>query len=184
MPAVIALLRGVNVGGNNIIKMEALRSLCCALGLQDAQTYVQSGNVVFRSKAANLPKLAAQIESAIEAEAGFRPSVILRTAAEWKDAISRNPFAGRSGIEPGKLLLYALASDPGDDARNRVRAIPAAPEELHIHNRELYIYFPNGQGRPRLSMPAVERALKVPGSGRNWNTVLKLLEMAESFGAR
>jgi uncharacterized protein (DUF1697 family) len=184
MPAVIALLRGVNVGGNNMIKMEALRSLCGSLGLKDAQTYVQSGNVVFRCKASNLPKLAAQIESAIEAEVGFRPSVILRTTAEWKDAIARNPFAGREGIEPGKLLLYALASDPGDEARARVRAIPAAPEELHIHSRELYIYFPNGQGRPKLSMPAVERSLKVPGSGRNWNTVLKLLEMAESLDAK
>ncbi len=184
MPAVIALLRGVNVGGRNMLKMETLRSLCGALRLQDAQTYIQSGNIVFRTKTANLPKLAAQIESAIETEFGFRPSVILRTTPEWKDAIARNPFARRSDVASNKLLFYALAADPGDDARERVRAIPAAPEELHILGRELYIYFPTGQGRPTLSMPAVERALKVPGSGRNWNTVLKLLEMAEALEAK
>ncbi len=163
--------------------MEALRSVCESLKLRDAQTYIQSGNIVFRSKEADPVKLAVRIEKAIEAQFGFRPPVILRTTSEWRAAIARNPFAGRPEVEPGKLLVHFLAGDPGDVAREKARSVPAVPEELHIFERELYIYFPNGMGRPKVSMAAVERALKVLGSGRNWNSVLKLLEMAERLEA-
>jgi uncharacterized protein (DUF1697 family) len=179
MPVFIALLRGVNLAQHNRMKMETLRAVCESLKLRDVQTYVQSGNIVFRAKETDKTKLAARIERAIESEFGFRPPVILRTAAEWKQAIARNPFAGRAGIEPAKLLVHFLADDPGEEARARARTVPAAPEEIHMFERELYIYFPNGMARPKLSLPAVERAFKVAGSGRNWNSVLKLLEMAE-----
>src|SRR5437763_2800876 len=84
MPVIISLLRGVNVGGHNLIRMEALRTLYESLGLQDSQTYVQSGNVVFRTKERNLPRLTKQIEDAIERIFGFRPAVIVRTPAELK----------------------------------------------------------------------------------------------------
>ncbi|MGA7239400.1 MAG: DUF1697 domain-containing protein [Bryobacteraceae bacterium] len=179
MPVYIALLRGVNLLSHNRIKMDVLRSVCESIKLRDVQTYIQSGNIVFRTKETNTAKLTARIERAIEAEFGCRPAVILRTTSQWKDAIARNPFASRSGIEPNKLLVHFLAGDPGDEAREKVRAIPPAAEELHIFERELYIHFPNGMARPKLSMPAIERALKVTGSGRNWNSVMKLLEMAE-----
>jgi uncharacterized protein (DUF1697 family) len=179
MPVYIALLRGVNLLSHNRIKMDALRTLCESIKLRDVQTYIQSGNIVFRTKETNEAKLAARLERAIEAEFGCRPPVILRTTSQWKATIARNPFAARSGIEPNKLLVHFLVGDPGDEEREKVRAIPPAPEELHVFERELYIHFPNGMARPKLSMPAVERALKVTGSGRNWNSVLKLLEMAE-----
>jgi uncharacterized protein (DUF1697 family) len=183
MPVFIALLRGVNLARHNRMKMDALRGVCESLKLRDVQTYIQSGNIVFRSKEADSIKLAARIEKAIEAQFGFRPPVILRTTSEWKAAIARNPFAGRAEVEPGKLLVHFFAGDPGDEAREKARGVPAAPEELHIFERELYIYFPMGMARPKLSMAAVERALKVSGSGRNWNSVLKLLEMAEHLEA-
>ncbi len=181
MPVFIALLRGVNLAKNNRMKMETLRAVCESLKLRDVQTYIQSGNIVFRAKETDPAKLAARIELAIEAEFGFRPPVILRTVAEWKDAIARNPYASRSDIEPGRLLVHFLAGDPGEDARVKARAVPPAPEELHVFERELYIYFPNGMARPKLKFPAVERALQITGSGRNWNSVLKLLEMAETL---
>ena len=179
MPVFIALLRGVNLASHNRMKMETLRAVCESLKLRDVQTYVQSGNIVFRTKEEDEAKLAARVERAIEAEFGFRPPVILRTTEHWKRAIERNPFAGRAGIEPAKLLVHFLASDPGESAREKARAVPASPDEVHFFERELYIYFPNGMARPKLSVAGVERALKVSGSGRNWNTVLKLLEMAE-----
>jgi uncharacterized protein (DUF1697 family) len=182
MTALIALLRGVNLG-NRRMSMEQLRTLLEGLGLRDVQTYIQSGNAVFRAQERGLPKLPRRIEEAIEREFGFQSDVILRTAAEVSGVIARNPFAGRSEIVPGKLLVWFLAADPGDEVRNRVLAIPAAPEEVRVDRRELYIYFPNGQARPKLSMAAVERALNLPGTGRNWNTVLKLLEMAEVLNA-
>src|ERR1039458_3254224 len=96
MPVVISMLRGVNVGGHNKIKMDALRELCASLKLRDPQTYVQSGNVVFRSDDRDLVPLGRRIEQAIERKFGFRPAVILRTAAELRDVIARNPFASRS----------------------------------------------------------------------------------------
>jgi uncharacterized protein (DUF1697 family) len=185
MPVVICMLRAVNVGGHNKIKMDALRELCASLKLRDPQTYVQSGNVVFfAAEDTDLVALARRIEQAIERKAGFRPDVILRTAAELRDVIARNPFASRSGIEPNRLLVTFLASHPSAEARKKVLAIKTDPEELRIDGRELYTYFPNGMGRPKLSWPMVERTLAIPGTGRNWNTVIKLLEMAESLETR
>ena len=181
MAVMVAMLRGVNVTGHNMIKMEALRALCESLGLRDAQTYVQSGNVVFRTKERNLAALAKRIEDAIERGFGFRPDVILRTTSEIKDAIARNPFAGRRGIHPGKLLVTFLASAPSAEGRERVLKIKADPEELFIDGREVYIYFPNGMARPKLSWSAIGKMLGTSGTGRNWNSVTKLLEMAEKL---
>jgi len=184
MPVVICMLRGVNVGGHNKIKMDALRELCISLKLRDPQTYLQSGNVVFQTNVEDLGLLARRIEQAIEQKFGFRPSVILRTAAELRDAIARNPFASRQNIEPSKLAVTFLAGEPTAAARGKLLAIPAAPEELRIDGRELFTYFPNGMARPKLSWPLVERTLAIPGTSRNWNTVTKLLELAESREAQ
>lgn len=181
MTVVISLLRGVNVGGHNQIKMEALRALYESLGLLDVQTHIQSGNVVFRTKGRDLALLAKRIGDGIEQGFGFRPGVILRTPAELRDAIARNPFRERPGIEPSKLLVTFLLSDPGAEAREKVLGIKADPEELRIEGRELYVHYPNGMGRTKLPAALIEKILKTPGTGRNWNTVTKLLEMAEKL---
>lgn len=183
MPVVVSMLRGVNVGGHNMIRMEALRKLCEALGLRDVRTYVQSGNVVFRTGRRDMGQLAAMIEDAIEREAGFRPAVVLRTAAELRDVIARNPFAERDGIEPGKLIITFFASEPGNDAREKVLAMKTDPEEVRLDGREMYVWFPNGMGRTKLPVAGIEKTLKTPGTGRNWNTVTKLLDMAEALEA-
>src|ERR1700684_1843356 len=112
MTSVVSLLRGVNVGGHNMIKMEALRALHESIGLRDVRSYVQSGNVVFRTERKELAPLAQKIEDAIESKFGFRPPVVLRTAAELREVVAKNPFAKRSGIEPGKLLVSFLFDDP------------------------------------------------------------------------
>jgi len=151
MPAIVSMLRGVNVGGHNMIKMEALRALYTSLKLRDPRTYVQSGNVVFHAAARDLVKLGVQIEKAIEQSVGFRPTVVLRTAAEMRDVVERNPFAGRSGIEPGKLAVVFLARDPGQEALDRLVSLQPAPEELRVGGRELYVYYPEGMGRSKFS---------------------------------
>lgn len=181
MPVIICMLRGVNVGGHNMIKMDALKALCVSLKLKDPQTYVQSGNVIFKTEEEDHTKLATRIQDAIERKIGFRPNVMLRTAADMRSVVARNPFAKRSGIEPGKLLVNFLASDPGKDAREKAQAIKIGPEELHLMGREAYIYFPNGQGRSKFPWPAIERALGTSGTGRNWNSVTKMLEIAEKM---
>ena len=183
MAVVISMLRGVNVGGHYKIKMEALRALYESLGLRDAQTYVQSGNVVFRTKERNLGALAKRMEDAIEQSFGFRPAVIVRTTSELKGAIARNPFARRRGIDPSKLLVTFLADDPSAEGRDRVLKIKAEPEELFIDGREVYIYFTNGMARPKLSWAAIGKMLGTSGTGRNWNSVTKLLEIAEKLEA-
>ena len=181
MPVVIALLRAVNVGGHGKIKMEELRALCTSLKLRQAQTYVQSGNVVFKTDERNLAKLSERIQSEIEHRLGVRTDVFLRTPGDMRDVIARNPFAKRRGIEPSKLLVYFLTTDPGIEALVQASELKIAPEKLFPSERELYIYFPNGMGRPKLSWPVLQRILKTPGTGRNWNTVTKLMAMAEAM---
>lgn len=178
------MLRGVNVGGHHKIKMDALRALYESLGFESPQTFIQSGNVIFKTAEAALAGVAVKIENQIECVFGFRPRVILRTTAELRSVITRNPFANRSGIDGSKLTVNFLAGDPGPEARDKVREIKADPEELHIHERELYIYFPNGMGQSKLPAAAIDRALKIPGTMRNWNSVLKLRDMAEAMDSR
>ena len=174
------MLRGVNVGGHGKIKMDALRALCKELQLEDAQTYVQSGNVVFRAKESNESKLGTKIQHAIEHEFGFAPAVILRTTQEMRAVIKANPFAKRKDIEPGKLLVDFLREPPSGELEARIAALKPSPEELHLVGRELYIYFPNGQGQSKF-VPMLDRVLRDSVTGRNWNSVTKLLEMAEAL---
>jgi uncharacterized protein (DUF1697 family) len=180
MTVMICLLRGVNVGGHNMIKMDALRALCESLGHSKVQTYVQSGNVVFQTGERDGAKLAAKIEDDIAKKNGFRPDVILRTAAEMREVIAKNPFAKRNGIEPGKLIVTFLADQLSAKMKAAVLGLKPDLEEIRVHGRELYIYFPDGSGRSKL-VPLLSRVLKNKGAGRNWNTVLKLLEMAEKL---
>jgi len=183
MTVLISLLRGVNVGAHNRIKMEPLRALYESLGLRNAQTCLQSGNVIFKAPAQDLARLTTRIGNGIERTFGFCPDVIIRTSSELRDVIARNPFAMRPGIDPSRLLVTFLAGDPGAEARDSVLRIKADPEELRIHRREVYIYYPNGMARPKLPAALIERTLKTPGTGRNLNTFTKLLEIAERLEA-
>src|SRR6266446_5636200 len=151
MPVLISMLRAVNVGGHCQIKMEALRTLYSSLKFENPQTYVQSGNVIFKTNERDLA------------------------------LIAKNPFAERANIEPNKLLVTFLASDPSTEARENLRKQKFAPEELHVADRELYIYFPNGIGKSKLPWSRLDKILQTPGTGRNWNSVTKMLEIAEKL---
>ena len=181
MAIFIALLRGINIGGHHKIKMDALLKLCESLGFQSVQTYLQSGNVIFRSRDDNAARVSKKIQDAIERKAGFRIDVMLRTITELREAIARNPFANRRGIEPNKFGLTFLEQAPSREQRENLLKLNITPEELHLEGRELYIYFTNGMARPSFSPPVIERTLKTPGTTRNWNTVSKLLEIAEGM---
>lgn len=178
MPVIVSLLRGVNVGGHTI-KMDALRALYESLGLRKVETFIQSGNVVFTTQARDLGALTKRIEDAIEKSYGFRCHAILRNAAEMRDALARNPFAERPGIDPAKLLITFLAGDPDPDGCAKVCGMDIHPEELHIDGREVYVYFPNGMARPKLSWHLIGKCLKMPATARNLSTVQKLLAIAE-----
>ncbi len=180
MQAIIAMLRGVNVGPHNRISMQALRAMCGTLDLQGAQTYVQSGNVVFRSTERNLSALAKRFEDAFEKTFGFRSPLVLRTAAEMRTVIANNPFAKRKEIEPGKFHVIFLKEELSPEARKQLEATKVGPEEVKTSGRELYVHFPDGMGRSKL--PALmERILKKSGTARNWNSVTNLLEIADKL---
>jgi uncharacterized protein (DUF1697 family) len=181
MPVWISMLRGVTVGGHHKIKMDALRALYVSLKLEEPRTYVQSGNVIFRTKEKNAALLARKIQSAIERKFGFRPEVILRTMEELRKAAAASPFAGRHEIEPGKLLVTFLATEPVAEARVRLADLKHHPEEIHLKGRELYIYFPNGAGKTKLPWSSVEKLLGTAGTARNWNSVTKMIAMAEEM---
>jgi len=179
MSVLICLLRGVNVGGNHKIKMEDLRTLCEGLKLTNIKTHLQSGNVVFQTSERNPEALAQKLQACIDRKCGFRPGILLRTIPEMREIITRNPFAKRKGIDPAKLAVVFLEEEPGVSARQALLQMDIAPEELHVIGSQLYIYFPNGQGRPRLSWPQVAKIIPMVTTARNWNTVTKLLELAE-----
>jgi uncharacterized protein (DUF1697 family) len=181
MPVLISMLRGVNVGVHNRIKMEALREVYRSLKLEDARSYVQSGNVVFRTKEKDRAQLASKIQGAIEKKLKCRPEVILRSADEMRRAIVANPFAGRKDVEPGKLLITFLANEPAASAGASLKAFESYPEEIHLLGQELYIYFPDGAGKSKLPWSQVEKLLKVTGTARNLNSALKMLEIAEEL---
>jgi uncharacterized protein (DUF1697 family) len=179
MPVLLAFLRAVNVGGHAKIKMDALRELFLSLKFAEPQTYVQSGNVIFKSSERDLVGVAKRIQQGIDKKFGCCPEVVLRTPDDLRAVISKNPFRNRSNIEPGKLLVSFLATEPAKDAEKSLAALRIRPEELHLIGRELFIYFPNGQGKSRLPWARVDKALQTAGTGRNWNSVTKILEIAE-----
>ncbi|HEY2016675.1 MAG TPA: DUF1697 domain-containing protein [Bryobacteraceae bacterium] len=180
MPVVISMLRGVNLAAHKRVKMDALRELYLSLKLRNPQTYLQSGNVIFQTKEQDLVLLATRIESAIERKFGFSSDVILRTPADLRDVITRNPFAGRPDIEPNKLLVTFLRCDPGVEACDKIRQMKPYPDEVRIDGREMYTYY-TSVARPVISWAVIEKALKTSGTARNWNSVTRLLEMAEAL---
>jgi len=181
MGVMISMLRGVNLGPHNRMKMEELRAVYESLKLQDPRTYVQSGNVLFKTKERDEAKLGARIQDGIEKKFGFRPEVILRTAEELKKAVAKNPFSARKNIDPSKLLVSFLTAAPRSDACEKLRALDTAPEELWIDGREIFIYYPNGLARPKFQWTKADKILNVVGTGRNWNSVTKMLAMAEEM---
>lgn len=177
---VISLLRAVNIGSRKV-PMNELRELYESCGFSGARTFIQSGNVVFKSKRRDTRKLAFEIESAIEQKFGFRSEVIVRTLLELEQVIADNPFVERVRAEPSRVLVLFLRDDPGPQARENVMSLKTAPEDLRAIGRELYIYFPSGMGRTKLPWTQLDKMMKTCGTGRNWNTVLKLRDLAREM---
>lgn len=171
MTAFIAFVRGVNVGGK-MLSSASLKAACTSLGFENAKTYINSGNVVFRAKRAT-PKM---IEETIEVDA----RVMLRTAAELRSAIEANPFAEEAERDPSHLLIMFL-SGPVEAKGRALLDAHAGPEKLHVGRNELYVYFPAGMADSKLYASLTEKKLGVAATGRNWNTVNALLRLAEEL---
>jgi uncharacterized protein (DUF1697 family) len=169
----VALLRGINVGGKAKVPMAALRETCVAIGCEDVVTYIQSGNLVFKSKL-GAEKLRTTLEEAIAAEFGFQPAVMIRTGREMAAVVDRNPYPGVDGKE---LHVGFLHTPPAVATKKSLAAIDGGPEELRLHGREIYLHLPNGMGRAALPVQ-MERCLRpTQVTVRNWRTVTKLVEL-------
>ena len=178
MPIYVALLRGINVGGNRMVKMADLREVFVAAGARDVATYIQSGNVVFTHAARSQPMLAAELEKRIARVAGFPVPVVLRSAGELAQVIEDTPFpdADADHLHVAFLTTRPPANVPQIDAR------VFAPERCAVVGRDLYLYLPNGIGRSKLAAAVLARprAIGAGGTARNWRTVLKLSELASA----
>lgn len=178
MATYVALLRGINVGGNNILPMQDFRESLAKLGCTDVTTYIQSGNAVFRHPASALD-LSAAISNSIEEGFGFRPRVMLLTADEFSTIAAANPFV-KEVVEP-KLLHIAFLRNPAENADlERMAALAAEGETYHLSDTAFYMHAPNGFGHSRLA-GAVEKCLCVEMTARNWRTVSKIEEMISAL---
>jgi uncharacterized protein (DUF1697 family) len=174
----IALLRAVNVGGNRKVAMADLRDLLAELGLENGRTLLQSGNLVFSSDAAP-----GALEKLLEREAKRRldldTAFFVRTAKEWQRTIKSNPFRDEAASDPSRLVAMPLKSAPKRGAAQALQDTIDGRECIRVVSKTAYIVYPDGIGRSRLTNAALERGLGTIGTGRNWNTVLKLASAAQ-----
>lgn len=170
MATVVALLRGVNVGGRNVAMAE-LRETIESLGHDDVRTYIQSGNVLFSAKGR---VAASSLEHALEERFGIKIDVMIRSPRDLVKAAERNPFPD---ADTSELHVGFLARTPRSDVVKAIDALEFLPEEFAVVGSELYLHLPNGMARTRLP-DFVLRRLKIPATIRNWNTLTKLVELS------
>jgi uncharacterized protein (DUF1697 family) len=178
MPVYIAMLRGINVLGRNVIRMAELKEFFDSLGFHQCQTYIQSGNVVFKTSRNSTAALSKKIEAKIAERFGFRPSIITLTAEEMASVVERNPFMKMKSIDVTKLHVTFLSAEPDAEALKTLEPLAIRPEAFRSSGCAIYLYCPNGYGETKLGNNTLERRLKVTATTRNWNTVNKLCGMA------
>ncbi|MFM2293681.1 MAG: hypothetical protein RLZZ350_94 [Verrucomicrobiota bacterium] len=179
MPIYIAMLRGINVSGQKLIKMERLRAVLAELGLVDVQTYIQSGNVVFKTAKQSADALAKKIADKILRDFGFPVPALIRTADEMAAVVAANPFLKTASADESKLHVTFLSNQAPAAAEKTLAGLATKSEWFHVCSREIYLCFPAGYGSTKLSNAAIEKKLSVQATTRNWKTVNVLAEMGE-----
>ncbi len=178
MRTLIALFRGINVGGHNLLPMKDLTAILRDLGATGIATYIQSGNAVFRSPSGNPDTLVRRLAAEIGKRHGFEPYVLIIEPQTLARAIAGNPFADALDA-PVTLHVGFLAGVPGDPDLARLASLKRDSERYHLGDGVFYMHLPEGAGRSKLAAGA-EKALGVPMTGRNWKTVCKLMELANA----
>ena len=176
MAKYVALLRGINVGGKNMIKMEKLREIVAALGLENVKTYVNSGNVIFETKKTSDKVLAAKVHNAIQKELGLNISVMVRSVAGIEEIIAKNPYDGK--FENDKYLhVFFLSDELSPEHREMLLANNSDVEFITLDGRTVYYMLRISIVDSSLGKGFIDRKLKVPSTARNWRTVNKIAEM-------
>jgi uncharacterized protein (DUF1697 family) len=172
----VALLRAVNVGGRNVVPMAGLRRALEEAGCTGVTTYIQSGNVVFRRKASDREALARELEALVQETFGVASVVVLRTFAELRKVATAEPFG--AGNENTHVVF--LVRKPAPQGVRALAALDVEPERAKVVGSDVYVDYPNGLGRAKLTGSLLERQIGVPGTARNWKTVTRLAELTES----
>jgi len=175
MPTYICLVRGINVGGRNMIPMAELRTVCTDLGWMDVRTYIQSGNLFLRSTAAP-EKLESDLEHAIARHFGLDVSVLVRLATDWPAYVAGNPFPEESEREPHLVMLALSKAPPRSKAVQSLLERANKGEQIVQVDEALWVYFPGGAGTTRLSSAIFDKLVGSPVTMRNWRTVVKIGE--------
>lgn len=178
MTAYVALLRGINVGGHHKVPMAELRAAFEAFGLEAVSTYIQSGNVAFRSEATEADLTPALVE-VIRDRFSFEVPVILRDASELAEVATAHLLADRAD-DPRFLHVVFLAEPPTAEAIRSFDLERFAPDDVVVRGRDAFVAYPEGSARSKLTIDVIERALGTSGTGRNWRTVQKLVELANA----
>lgn len=173
------MLRGINVGSHNQVKMDTLRRLYAELGFADATTYIQSGNVVFRAKEEETDSLTDRISHAIKATFGIDVPVIVKTIEELKSIVHDNPFIKDESKDSAYLHVTFLSATPDGEKFRNIQKGDYSGDELALVGETIYLYCPNGYGRTKLTNTFFEARLRLRATTRNWKTTLELLAMAE-----
>ncbi len=170
----IALLRGINVGGRNVVPMAGLRNLFEDAGGAGVATFIQSGNVVFTHATADRAALAGRLEAAIQAGFDVSSAVVLRTFGELAEIASAEPFG------PDNSLTHVVFLERAPDAAavRELAGLEVAPDRIEVVGSNAFLHYPNGVSGSRLTGPLLERRLGVAGTARNWRTVTRLAELA------
>jgi uncharacterized protein (DUF1697 family) len=179
MPIHIALLRGVNVGGRNMVAMADLRDLLGTLGFAEARSLLQSGNLVFQGDRRSGATLERLLEVETEKRLGLSVDYMVRTAKEWQSIVAGNPFPDEAARDPSHLIVLFLKREPPATDVTALQASIRGPESVRALGKQLYIVYPAGIAGSKLTFTQIEKKLGTRGTGRNWNTVLKLAALAQ-----
>ena len=180
MASYVALLRAVNLAGKNTISMGDLREVAQKAGLREPRTLLASGNLIFESAAKGSAVLEKLLETALSRELKLVTPVVVRSAAEWKAAIADYPFTAEARKDPGHLLLMPLKGKPMKGGLEALREAIVGRETVKVAGSALYLVYPDGIGRSKLTSALVEKKIGTAGTARNWNTVQKLLAQLEA----
>jgi uncharacterized protein (DUF1697 family) len=171
-------LRAINLAGRNMVGMASLRDLLTGIGLLDVHTLLQSGNVVFRSTASETTAIARAIEEACLRELAVETDIFVRTVSEWDGAVAANPFPEEAVRDPGHLVVVVCGAVISAASVRQLQAAIAGREQVRAVGSHAYVTYPDGIGRSKLTSAMIEKALGTRGTARNWNTVLKLQQLA------
>ncbi|MCZ2472709.1 DUF1697 domain-containing protein [Aquirufa ecclesiirivi] len=177
MTTYIALLRGINVSGQKMIKMVELKAMFESLGFETVQTYIQSGNVVFQSNDLTEDEMAERIHLAILDQFGFEVDIQVFSVPIWNQVIANNPFIAHDNLDEAKLYVSLLATLPLRENVEKLASFAFQEETYQLIDRAVYLYVPKGYGNAKLSNNFLESKLKVSATTRNWKTMLTLANM-------